>query len=39
MFPKVRKTELDLEALGQQLTVRAEELKAGYKPGSSAAND
>ena len=39
MFPKLKKTELDLESLGQQLTMRAEELKAGYKPGSAAAND
>ena len=39
MFPKLKKSELDLEALGQQLTLRAEELKAGYKAASSAAND
>ena len=39
MFPKLKKTELDLDALGQELTVRAEELKAGYKPGGTAAND
>jgi hemerythrin superfamily protein len=39
MFPKLKKTELDLEALGQELIVRAEELKAGYKPGAAAANN
>jgi iron-sulfur cluster repair protein YtfE (RIC family) len=39
MFPKVKKGKLDLQALGQQLAVRAEELKAGYEAGSSTAND
>ncbi|HEY0490052.1 MAG TPA: hemerythrin domain-containing protein [Telluria sp.] len=29
MFPKVRKTKVDLEALGQQMAARKEELMAG----------
>lgn len=38
MFPKAKKTDLDLDALGDQLAARAAELKEGYKPGQAAAN-
>ena len=31
LFPKVRKADLDLDALGEQLAQRKKELKAQYK--------
>jgi hemerythrin superfamily protein len=38
MFPEARKTDVDLEALGERLAARADELKADYKPGRPAPN-
>ena len=38
MFPKVKKTDVDLQLIGEQLVARAEELKAGHSPTRKSAN-
>jgi hemerythrin superfamily protein len=38
MFPRVRKTDLDLEAIGEELAARSDELKASYSKAKQSTN-
>jgi hemerythrin superfamily protein len=38
MFPKVRKTDIDLQAVGEDLIARSDELKDSYPKAKQAAN-
>ncbi len=39
MFPKVRKTKLDLDALGEQMAQRRAELESAISPGNGDDTD